>query len=146
MALTASPRLTDPEAATLSCVVGLMIPCSAEFDLPGADDALIFRDILGSLGRDAIAVRTALQLIESLAEGQLLALPRLRQHEVLERFRQAEPDLAWALVAVTAASYYRDDRIMASLGMSPRPPYPTGFEVPSGNLSLLDPVRARGPA
>ncbi|MGH7054344.1 MAG: hypothetical protein ACREFK_16060 [Stellaceae bacterium] len=31
---------------------------------------------------------------------------------------------------------------MRSLGMEPRPPYPKGFEVESGDWSLLDPVRA----
>ena len=39
--------------------------------------------------------------------------------------------------------YYRDDRVMRSLGLEVRPPYPKGFEVEQGDWSLLDPVRAR---
>src|SRR6516162_1999713 len=35
------------------------------------------------------------------------------------------------------------DRVMRSLGLEPRPPYPKGFEVEQGDWSLLDPVRAR---
>jgi hypothetical protein len=36
-----------------------------------------------------------------------------------------------------------DDRVMRSLGMEPRPPFPEGFEMGQGDWSLLDPVRAR---
>ena len=47
--------------------------------------------------------------------------------------------------AVTARCYYRDDRVMASIGIEVRPPFPEGYAVEEGDLSLLDPVRARGP-
>ena len=40
--------------------------------------------------------------------------------------------------------YYRDDRVMISLGMEPRAPFPKGHELPQGDWFLLDPVRARG--
>ena len=40
---------------------------------------------------------------------------------------------------------YRDDRIMRSLGMEVRPPFPDGYEVEAGDWSLLDPVRRRAP-
>ena len=40
--------------------------------------------------------------------------------------------------------YYRDDRVMRSIGMELRPPFPRGFDVAPGDWSLLDPVRARG--
>jgi hypothetical protein len=33
---------------------------------------------------------------------------------------------------------------MQSLGMEARPPFPQGYEVPEGDWSMLDPVRARG--
>jgi len=41
--------------------------------------------------------------------------------------------------------YYRDDRVMRSLGIEPRPPFPGGFAVEQGDWSLLDPVKARAP-
>jgi len=47
------------------------------------------------------------------------------------------------LVAITAQCYYRDDRVMQSLGMEARPPYPLGFTLEQGDWSLLDPVRKR---
>ena len=39
--------------------------------------------------------------------------------------------------------YYRDDRVMRSLGLETRPPFPLGRTLPQGDWSLLDPVRVR---
>jgi hypothetical protein len=41
--------------------------------------------------------------------------------------------------------YYRDDRVMLSLGLEPRAPFPKGHVLEGGDWSLLDPVRARKP-
>ena len=41
--------------------------------------------------------------------------------------------------------YYRDDRVMVSLGLELRPPFPKGHVVEQGDWSLLDPVRTRQP-
>jgi NAD(P)-dependent dehydrogenase (short-subunit alcohol dehydrogenase family) len=35
-------------------------------------------------------------------------------------------------VAVATLSYYRDDRVILSLGLEPRPLYPKGYSTPSG--------------
>src|SRR6202022_921354 len=48
-----------------------------------------------------------------------------------------------ALVRVVLLCYYRDDRVMRSLGQEPRPPFPKGHVVEQGDWSLLDPVRKR---
>jgi hypothetical protein len=45
---------------------------------------------------------------------------------------------------VAARCYYRDDRVMRAIGMEVRAPYPLGFKVEQGDLSLLEPVRLRG--
>jgi hypothetical protein len=39
--------------------------------------------------------------------------------------------------------YYRDDRVLRSLGLELRPPFPKGYELEAGDWSLLDPVKAR---
>lgn len=140
----AMPALTAGERATLRSVVALMIPASAEFGVPGADDDAIFADIVGSLGRDADPVRRALREIDERAGGAFAQRPPDEREAIARRFRDEQPALAALLVEVTVRCYYRDDRVMRSLGMEPRPPFPDGFEVEPGDLSLLDPVRARG--
>jgi hypothetical protein len=137
-------ELTEPERRSLRAAVAHMIPASDAYGVPGADDDRIFADIAASLDRDADAVREALARLDELAEGPFHALSADRQQAILASFRKQHSGLAAALVAVTVRCYYRDDRVMASLGMEPRPPFPKGFSVAQGDWSLLEPVRARG--
>lgn len=130
---------------TLLAIVGHMIPASTEFGLPGADDPAIYADILRSVGRDKPLLSKALDAVDAWAGGRLATLPRDQQAALLAEFRSAEPELAGVLEAVTARCYYRDDRVMAAIGVEGRPPFPLGYEVEEGDWSLLDPVRARGP-
>ena len=136
--------LSAGERAALRALVGRMIPASAEYAVPGADDAAIFADIVATLGRDFAAVREALGRIDAMGGGAFAELPPARQEAVVQHFREAAPLLATVLEAVTLRCYYRDERVMRALGIEVRPPYPLGFEVEQGDFSLLDPVRARG--
>jgi len=142
--LRASP-LSAAEARSLRVVAAAMIPASAEFGVPGAHDDRIFADIVSSLGRDELAVKSALTELDALAGGSLAGAGVPSREAAIARFRERFPALVSTLVAVVTRCYYRDDRVMASLGMEVRPPYPHGFSVPQGDWSLLDPVRARGP-
>ena len=54
--------LTETETRDLRALVALMIPASRTYDVPGADDDLIFADILASLERDTEDTRAALAL------------------------------------------------------------------------------------
>jgi hypothetical protein len=116
-----------------------MIPASAAHQVPAASDDLIFTDIVASLGRDGPAVRQALVHIKEMA-GTVSELGY-----VLAQFRRLHPNLAATLSMIVAQCYYRDDRVMRAIGMEPRPPFPKGFQVQAGDLSLLDAVKARGP-
>ncbi len=70
---------------------------------------------------------------------------RRRRAEVARRFRETGGAPLAALVRVVLLCYYRDDRVMQSLGQEPRSPFPKGHVVEQGDWSLLDPVRARPP-
>ncbi len=136
--------LTAAETTDLRVVAGHIIPASAAHGAPGADDETIFADIVASLGRDLPAVRRALSTIADMADGPLARLPRETQAETLATFREKHPGAAGVLYSVTVQCYYRDDRVMASIGMDVRAPFPKGFEIIEGDFSLLEPVRARG--
>ena len=92
-------------------------------------------------------VREALAALDAGARAEhgaaFAALDEAGRLAVAAAFRTSERDCAARLVAVIAQCYYRDERVMASLGMEPRPPYPEGFELEQGDWSLLDPVRRR---
>lgn len=142
--MTPADALSTSEQETLRCVVNHMIPPSLSYDVPGAADPDIFADILRSVGRDAPALRKSLAEITRRARGQLAMLPSEEQSRLLMQFRADRPDLAGIVEAVTVRCYYRDDRVMHSIGMETRPPFPIGFAVRQGDWSLLDPVRERG--
>ena len=138
------PTLSPAEKRTLAAMCARMIPASTEYKVPGADDPLIQADIAKSLGRDATAVHDALAQLETLAGGNLADLPPEKQDEACATMREQGGMNLTLLTRIILQCYYRDDRVMISLGMEPRPPFPKGHDLPQGDWSLLDPVRARG--
>ena len=139
---------TNEERRTLLALVGAVIPANAGFGTPSAADPDIAADILATARPYHATVANALQQVESIAAeryatayADLDAETRARLASDLSRSRFAG---LGTLITITAQCYYRDDRVMQSLGMEPRPPYPDGFDIPEGDWSLLDPVRRRG--
>ncbi|KAB2956100.1 MAG: hypothetical protein F9K19_08760 [Rhizobiaceae bacterium] len=137
--------LSPAESACLRVLAGHMIPPSAAYGVPGADDAAIFADMMTTVGRDREALSRTLARVDEAAGGRLSALPRATQAVLIARLRAAEPGLFAVVEAVVSRAYYRDDRVLRSLGLEPRPPFPKGYAVEEGDWSLLDPVRDRGP-
>lgn len=140
-----TPTLTDAEARDLRTLAGLMIPASATYKVPGADDDLIFADIIKNLERDTDDTRTALAHLTRLAGGAFADLPEDRRRDVAATFKKEGGAPLFALNRVVLLCYYRDDRVMRSLGQEPRSPFPKGHDVEQGDWSLLDPVRTRAP-
>jgi hypothetical protein len=137
--------LNDAEIADFRCLAAMIIPPSTKYDVPGADDATIFADIVSSIGRDADQVRSALTRLRTLAGGSLAALDPARRGAVADRLRAEGGAAVAVLTRIVLLCYYRDDRVMLSLGLEPRPPFPKGHEIEQGDWSLLDPVRSREP-
>jgi len=137
--------LTEAEIADLHCLAGLIIPASTKYDVPGANDETIFADIVNSIGRDVEAVRAALAALRTLSGGPLAALDGSRRAEVALKLREDGGVPIGILTRIVLLCYYRDDRVMLSLGLEVRPPYPKGHVLEQGDWSLLDPVRARRP-
>ena len=138
-------EITAEQARDLRALAGAIIPPSRDYGVPGADDKLIFNDILRSLERDHGDIRRALAQLAALAGGAFADLGPERRTEVAATFREIGGAPLAALVRVVLLCYYRDDRVMRSLGQEPRPPFPKGHVVEQGDWSLLDPVRARPP-
>lgn len=144
-AATAVTVLSAGDIACLRCIAGHMIPESAALGVPGADDEAILADMVGSLTRDSAALAALLRRIDAAAGGRLVALDAAGQVSLLSAMRAQEPAALAVLEAVVCRAYYRDDRVLSSIGMDPRPPFPLGYDLPATDWSLLDPVRRRGP-
>ena len=137
--------LTPAQSDNLRAIAAEIIPASAEFDVPGADDPAIQADILATLGRDAVLVREALDELARLAGQPFASLDPAQREAVATQLRAKGGAAVAALTRVVLQCYYRDDRVVRSLGLEPRPPFPKGHVLEDGDWSLLDPVRARPP-
>ena len=152
---------TEAELLTLTRFAGAMIPANAQYHVPGADDADIVADIVAAARRSDEAVAAALRFQDTVATAkygvQFADLSDADRTDFVNRsnttggFDDVECEFDPAgisgqrtLVSIIAQCYYRDDRVMRSLEMEPRSPFPQGFEVEQGDWSLLDPVKRRG--
>lgn len=138
--LSLSPRQRDD----LRTVAAMIVPASDEYKVPGADDPAIQADMLATLGRDTKLVAAALDHLARLAGEPLAELDAARRDAVAQEFRGSGGAAAATLVRVVLQCYYRDDRVLRSLGLELRAPFPKGYVLPDGDWSLLDPVKARG--
>ena len=121
--------------SALAALVGQIIPASEVYHQPGADDPQIFADILKT-GQDLQPKLVA--ALVTLGDGAGMNAARA------EAFRQAFPAEAEIIQTLTVQCYYRDTRVMRALNIDARAPFPKGYQQDPNDLSLLDPVRARG--
>ena len=141
--MSVETNLTAAQRDDLRAVAAMIIPASSEYNVPGADDAAIQADMLATLGRDTPAVAAALDHLARLAGQPLASLDAARRDAVAKQFRASGGAAAATLTRVVLQCYYRDDRVLRSLGLELRPPFPKGYELEQGDWSLLDAVKAR---
>ena len=152
---------TAAEQSMLAAFAGAVIPASVEYGVPGADDAQIVADILATARPHYDAVRAGLGFQDTVATAAYGApFAELSQADRADFVERSNTDggfdhVEWefdpsaiagqrTLISIILQCYYRDDRVMQSLAMEPRPPFPQGFEVEQGDWSLLEPVKQRG--
>ena len=140
--------LSEAQQKTLAAVLNLIIAPSDDGRMPGAAEYDIWGYIHDAASTLAPVVRDELERLDTqarLQQGKPFAtLDGAARQTLVEQMRAAEPGFMRDLARQTVACYYQQDRVLAAIGMPPRPPFPLGYEVAEGDLSLLDPVRARG--
>ncbi|RZI39533.1 hypothetical protein EGT07_28460 [Herbaspirillum sp. HC18] len=138
--------LPQAQRDDLRTVAAMIIPASDEYKVPGADDPAIQADMLKTLGRDAALVAQALDQLARLAGKPLAEVDPAKRDVIAHEFRATGGVAAATLVRVVLQCYYRDDRVLRSLGLELRAPFPKGYVLPDGDWSILDPVKARPPS
>ena len=141
--MSAANQLTSAQRNDLRTVAAMIIPASDEYTVPGADDPAIQADMLATLGRDTAQVAQALDHLARLADQPLAELDAAKRDTIANEFRASGGAAAATLVRVVLQCYYRDDRVLHSLGLELRAPFPKGYVLEQGDWSLLDPVKAR---
>ena len=138
-------QLNEADLADLAALADAVIPPSETYRVPGASDPAIVQGILKDARRRPAAITNALAALARLTPdgARYSDLPPADRAAVTAAFREAEPRLADGVAKLVAQAYYRDARVMTSLGMETRPPAPQGFDLKDGDWSLLEPVKRR---
>ena len=140
--------LTSAQRASLDIVLNMIVPPSADGRMPGAAEIGVLAYLLAE-ATDALPVlcRELEELERRSHERFVRCFAELEKQErtsLLEGLRAQEPSFMSRLAMETLACYYQHDRVLEGLGVEARPPYPKGYQLVQGDLSLLEPVRARG--
>ena len=146
-AVSTAPAPSQEEFKVLRRMAGAIIGPSADHGLPGADDEPIALRLLAAAGeRHGTIVRAGVREFASVCAGAggIDNLADADFLQLLRDFVQLRADFAWRFLMLATQAYYQDARVIRSLGMEPRPPFPNGHKVEPSDWSLLDPVRARG--
>ncbi len=137
--------LSPAQASALHRLAGIMIPADSAYAVPAANDPAILADIVRSLGRDRSAVIAALATLDTLGSAPFNDLPEAEAETVAMAFLTTSGPVVAALSRAVLQCYYRDDRVLVSLGHEARAPFPKGNVVEQGDWSLLNAVRHRPP-
>ena len=138
-------QLSEDDMEMLRVLVEGMIPKSEEYGVPGAGEELIFKDILTEVRHNLSLVHKELCTLSEIAEQMFGTSYRMlkgdNRHHVSKKFLELTKE--GAIVRIVLQCYYRDDRVMRSLGMEPRPPFPLGHAIEDPDWSLLEGVRKK---
>ena len=140
--------LTSAQRASLDIVLDMIVPPSADGRMPGAAEVGV-PAYLYAEAPDALPVlcRELEELDRRSRERFARGYAELEEGErkdLIAEMRAQAPAFMSRLAMETLACYYQHDRVLEALGSEARPPYPKGYQVVQGDLSLLEPVRARG--
>ena len=139
---------TAEQLQVLNHVADLIIPADSSRGMPSAGEVNVANYLSENESGVIPLICEELDRVENDAQAAhnspFAALSREKRNLLLDQLRVNDPRFMRGLAIATATCYYQDDRVLESLGMEARPPFPKGYEVDSGDTSLLDPVIERG--
>ena len=143
--------LNETEWHTLRALADVIVPPSEKYGIPGAGDETIAKTIVkdANYGDKLTRLIAALDTLNAMSQGvhgtEFAMLREDQRENVAFTFREEQPTAATLCEVLVTQCYYRDDRVVTSLGMELRPPMPEGYKVEQGDWSLLEQVQKRQP-
>jgi len=144
----AEPGPAPAQLETLRVLLDMIVPPSGDGRMPGAAEVAVLVSRIADAGSVLAGLRELIDTLDRAALDQygvtFAAADQAKRVSLLEEMRTREPVLLDLLALETVTCYYQQDRVMEGLGLEARPPYPKGYQIEQGDLSLLSPVIARG--
>ena len=123
-----------------------LIP-ARDASLPGAGSLGVGAYVEARLGAGAPLAASGLATLDELARERGAAdfadLAAEERAPLVREAAEKHPGFVESLVFHTYAGYYQHPRVSVAIGLEARPPHPEGYELETGDLGLLDPVRER---
>jgi hypothetical protein len=146
--MTTQRSLTLAQGETLRALLGVFVPASADARMPAAADLPELVGRIAAFAAPVPAIGSALDLLEAEALSRrgvaFAALDEANRSMLLNELGARDAGALRELALETVTCYYQQDRVLQGLGLEARAPYPKGYQVISGDLGLLHPVKARG--
>ncbi len=146
--ISSDASLNADQLRTFVTILDMIIPASDDGRFPSAADMDVLSyivktepELLDTICVELDRLNAASKDLHGTVFGDVGGSAR---QKLLDEMRDVEPRFLRGLALQTVTLYYQDDQVMEAIGLEARPPFPEGYEVVAGDLSLLDPVRARG--
>ncbi len=140
--------MSEAQRTVLGAVLDMIVPASSDGRMPSAAEINVpdyIQEHASQLLPTICAELDRLDADAGALHGQgFVALSKADREALVARIRATEPLFMGSLAIQTVTAYYQNDRVLEAIGMEARAPFPEGYTVVSGDLSLLDPVRKRG--
>jgi hypothetical protein len=143
---TISEHLNKEQERTLLALIYLIIPPSEDGRMPGAADTgfiayMYDRNLVPWIQEGLIVIAgESYQMHENEFSGLNVA----EQLQITEKIRRKHPRFFIRLTTEIIQCYYQHETVIKAIGLEARPPFPDGYQVEEGDLTLLGPVYERG--
>jgi hypothetical protein len=142
-------KLTDEQWFTLRALADVIVPPSSQYAVPGAGDESICKNVIKDAAKRLPRLTKALVTLNQMArdahDSDFAEMDDAHRETVALAFRDTHQGAGKMVETLVTQCYYRDDRILRSLGMEARPPFPQGYNMEPDDWSVLSDVQRRQP-
>jgi hypothetical protein len=141
-----SRELTEEQNTILSLLLNQIIPPSGDGKMPGVSTV----DIFNFLESENLFewIKEGLNWIDEEShnkyEQKYSAMTIAKQSQIIARMRSMHFRFFSLLANRVIECYYQHDLVLKAIGLEPRSPFPEGYSIEDGDLTLLEPVLLRG--
>ena len=132
----------------LNSLLKIIIPKSKDGKMPSASEIGFFEYIAQYDSYIIPEIIKHLKNINKLSQekykSEFIDLPEHEKDIIFKIISKTEKIFIDKILEKILDCYYTNDRVLVGLGLDPKPPFPVGNDIETGDLSLLNPVKQRG--
>ena len=139
-------NLNAEQKKILTVILNMIIPRSEDGKMPGAIDVGFFTFIDNT--EKFFWIKEGINKIIDEAQNKycnnFATLDVSEQKEIINQLRRKYLRFFNGLTIQVMQCYYKNEKVLELIGVEERPPFPNGYQIEKGDLSLLEPVFLRG--